>query len=63
MPDEPNTETRNSGTRILFDLSEELRPEELEKFKDAANRAGANSLTDHFLNLTIRIAPAPQSAA
>jgi hypothetical protein len=49
------TPPRATGTRILFDLEEELRPDELEKFVEAAKRAGAASLTDHFLNLTLRI--------
>lgn len=63
MSDQLDTQPQKSGTKVLFDLSEELRPEELEKFKDAANRAGANSLTDHFLNLTLRLSPGPQKIA
>lgn len=45
----------SGGTRIQFDLEKELRPEELEKFIQAAEQAGAPTLTDHFLNLTIRM--------
>lgn len=46
---------RASGTRILFDLKDHLTAAELEKFQKAAANAGAPSLTDHFLNLTLRI--------
>jgi hypothetical protein len=53
----PAPPPKASGTRILFDLDRELTPEELEKFKQAADAAGAASLTEHFLNLTLRINP------
>lgn len=43
------------GTRILIDLERELTPAELEKFVAAAAQAGAPTLTDHFLNLTLRL--------
>jgi hypothetical protein len=46
-----------SQTRILFDLSDELTPEEIEKFEAAAKAAGAENLTEHFLNLTLRVEP------
>ena len=46
---------KSGGTRILIDLQRELTPEELEKFVSAAEAAGAASLTDHFLNLTLRL--------
>lgn len=52
----------SGGTRIQFDLEKELKPEELEKFKQAAEKAGAESLTEHFLNLTIRM-PEERGAA
>lgn len=45
-----------SQTRILFDLADELTPEEIEKFEAAAKAAG-ESITEHFLNLTIRVEP------
>jgi hypothetical protein len=46
-----------SQTRILFDLADELTPEEIAKFEAAAKEAGAESLTEHFLNLTLRVEP------
>ena len=46
-----------SHTRIRFDLADELTSEQIEKFKQAAKDAGAQSLTEHFLNLTLRVEP------
>ncbi|MCB1092284.1 MAG: hypothetical protein KDL87_12185 [Verrucomicrobiae bacterium] len=46
-----------SKTRIQFDLADELTPEEIEKFEAAAKEAGAENLTEHFLNLTLRVEP------
>lgn len=43
-----------SRTRIVFDLRDELNPTELEKFEAAAREAGAENLTEHFLNLALR---------
>ena len=40
-------------TLISFDLAQVLTPEELEKFIAAARDAGAESLTEHFLSITI----------
>lgn len=51
-PDEPA-----SRTRIQFDLAEVLTPEELAKFESAAKEAQAPNLTEHFLNLTLRVQP------
>lgn len=42
-------------TRILIDLEKELTPDELARFQEAAEAAGAQSLTEHFLNLTLRL--------
>ena len=56
----PPNPLKNGGTRILIDLERELTPEELEKFSEAAAAAGAPSLTDHFLNLTLRLRNAPK---
>ena len=49
-PDEPA-----SRTRIAFDLAAVLTPEELMKFQAAAEEAHAPNLTEHFLNLTLRV--------
>lgn len=49
------TERPQSRTRIQFDLAEVLTPEELAQFERAAKDAGAPSLTEHFLNLTLRL--------
>jgi len=46
-----------SKTRITFDLRDILTPEELEKFKAAAAEAKAPNLTEHFLDLTLRVTP------
>jgi hypothetical protein len=46
-----------SKTRILFDLADELTPEEIAAFEAAAKAAGAESITEHFLNLTLRVEP------
>ncbi len=46
-----------SRTRIQFDLADVLTPEEIEKFQRAAAEANAPSLTEHFLNLTLRVQP------
>lgn len=43
-----------SRTRMVFDLADELTPEELESFEKRADEAGAPNLTEHFLNVTIR---------
>lgn len=58
----PTKPAITGGTRIQFDLEKELKPEELEKFKIAAEKAGAETLTEHFLNLTIRM-PEERGAA
>lgn len=50
----PENLPQTSGTRILIDLHSELTPEELDAFRAAAAAAGAPSLTEHFLNLTLR---------
>ena len=52
-----NTTKTTSHTRIRFDLADELTAEQIEKFKQAAKDAGAQSLTEHFLNLTLRVEP------
>jgi len=50
-----------SRTKIEFDLADELTPEEIERFKQASAQAGSPTLTEHFLNLTLRH-PAEQVA-
>ena len=44
-------------TRIQFDLSDELTPEEIAEFEASAAAAGAANLTEHFLNLVLRLEP------
>lgn len=46
---------RPSRTRILFDLAAEITPEELARFEESAKSAGAKNLTEHFLNLNVRL--------
>ncbi|MES2923718.1 MAG: hypothetical protein V4819_19340 [Verrucomicrobiota bacterium] len=45
-----------SQTRVLFDLADELSPEEIEKFEAGAKAAGKD-ITEHFLDLTLRVEP------
>lgn len=54
IPTKPQPEPK---TRILFDLADELSAEEIAKFEAAAKAAGAENLTEHFLNLTLRVEP------
>ena len=49
------TEDTVSRTRIAFDLAAVLTPAELENFQAAAEEAQAPNLTEHFLNLTLRV--------
>ncbi len=44
-----------SRTKIIFDLAAELTPEELVRFEANAAAAGAKTLTEHFLNLNLRL--------
>lgn len=50
-----------SKTVIRFDLADVLTPEELASFEKEAEKARAASLTDHFLNITLR--PAAEDTA
>ena len=54
MKPKPKTESK---TRITFDLRDVLSPDELENFKAAAAQAKAPNLTEHFLDLTLRLTP------
>lgn len=60
----PNSpaQARESKTLIRFDLSDELTPEEIAKFEAAAKEAGAENITEHFLNLTLRVHQPNQAA-
>lgn len=44
-----------SRTRIEFDLKDILSAEELTKFQESAKKAGAPNVTEHFLNITLRL--------
>lgn len=54
------TVTKPTDTLISFDLRKVLKPEELAMFEASAKQAGAKSLTEHFLNITLRL---PQQKA
>jgi len=54
---EPTAPIRKSKTLVTFDLADELTPEEIAKFEAAAREAGADNITEHFLNLTLRVHP------
>lgn len=43
-----------SRTRISFDLRDVLTSDELAKFRNAAKESKAKSLTEHFVNLTLK---------
>lgn len=51
----PTTAKRLSRTRIIFDLAAEITPEELARFEASAAAAGTKDLTEHFLNLNLRL--------
>lgn len=53
------TTTPPSRTRIVFDLVDILTPEEIAAFEANAGAAQAPSLTEHFLNITLRKSPQP----
>jgi len=46
--------TPASQTKIVIDLADELTAEEIAEFEKSAQAAGAENLTEHFLNLTLR---------
>lgn len=52
----PRTKSK-SRTRIVFDLADELTPEQIAAFEAKAKDAGAKDLTEHFLNITLRETP------
>ena len=43
-----------SRTKIQFDLLDELSEKELEQFEARAEEAGADNLTEHFLDVFVR---------
>jgi hypothetical protein len=51
---DPAEATAPSRTRVIFDLRDELTPEEIAAFEAAAAEAG-RTLTEHFLALTLRL--------
>ena len=58
----PSTSPKRPRTLIRFDLAAILKPEELAKCEEAAKQAGAKTLTEHFLNLTLRLPENRQAA-
>ena len=44
----------SNNTIITIDLEKELTEDELESFRLEAELAGADSLKEHFLNITIK---------
>lgn len=46
---------RPSRTKIVFDLADELTTEEIARFEAKAKEAGEKNLTEHFLNLFVRL--------
>jgi hypothetical protein len=53
--DSDSPTARPSKTLVTFDLSDELTPEEIAMFEASAKAAGAQDITEHFLNLTLRL--------
>lgn len=58
-PDQTAPAADPKPTRVSFDLAEVLSPAELAKFQASAAEAGAETLTEHFLDLTLRIPSRP----
>ncbi len=64
MPDQATQATpTTSRTRIVFDLRDELTPEEIAQFEESAAKAGSANLTEHFLGLTLRLQQAATKEA
>ncbi len=57
MTHEPKTteKPKVSRTKIIFDLAAEITPDELTRFEASAAAAGTSNLTEHFLNLNLRL--------
>lgn len=51
----PELAEKPANTLISFDLRKILRPEEVCQFEESARKAGAKSLTEHFVNITLRL--------
>jgi hypothetical protein len=51
----PTTSPKPNRTLIVFDLAAEITPEELARFESSAAAAGSKSLTEHFLNINLRL--------
>jgi hypothetical protein len=62
-PMQANETATESKTRVVFDLRDELTAEEIAAFEASAAAAGAATLTEHFLNITLRLAPGQRPAA
>ena len=54
MPHNDPNPTTESRTKVIFDLRDELTDEEISQFENAATEAGADSITEHFLNIALR---------
>ena len=50
----PKTQ-KSKETEIVIDLEQELKPEELESFREQAREANARDLTEHFKNVFLRV--------
>jgi len=50
----PQSPALNSRTRIVFDLRDVLTESEINRFEQAAEAAHAGSLTEHFINITLK---------
>lgn len=53
MSSKPKNKAPETATKITFDLAQVLTPQELEKFTAAAKAAGASSLKEHFMNISL----------
>lgn len=54
--DQPVPE-KPSNSKIIFDLADVLTPQEIAAFEQSADEAGAENLTEHFLDITLREHP------
>jgi hypothetical protein len=53
MPQQNLSEPNESRTRVIFDLRDILTEDEIQRFEQSAQEAGAASITEHFLNIAI----------
>jgi hypothetical protein len=56
------TNKENKESQIVIDLEDELGVEQMESFRARSEEAGAESLTEHFKDIFLRV-PAEEKAS